>query len=229
MVERLDAVERERAMMLSAISHDLRTPLAALLASVESIRDGVAEDPDAYLNGMERQVMALGALVDDLQLHTRLASGTLDMVETRVDLTELADEAIETLHPLARRNDVHLALEASGRIAVDGDAAQLARVIRNLLDNAIRHSPAGSTVHTCVEANGSGVVLRVVDEGDGFPSEMRERAFDPFTRGDPARNVTTGTAGLGLAIARGIVSAHGGSVSVLDGPGGVVEVRLDRS
>jgi two-component system sensor histidine kinase BaeS len=228
MVERLDAVERERAMMLSAISHDLRTPLAALLASVEAIRDGVAEDPDAYLNGMERQVMALGDLVDDLQLHTRLTSGTLEMSEGRVDLTELADEAIETLHPLARRSDVHLAIEASQRVAVNGDAAQLARVIRNLLDNAIRHAPTGTTVRIQVEPDASSVVLRVIDEGAGFPPEIRDRAFDAFTRGDPARNVTTGTAGLGLAIAKGIVAAHGGSVRVADGPGGVVEVRLDR-
>ncbi len=87
--------------MLSSISHDLRTPLAALRASVEAIRDGVAEDPDASLKGMEHQVQALAVLVDDLQLHTRLASGTLAMRPSRVDLTELADEAVETLRPLA--------------------------------------------------------------------------------------------------------------------------------
>ena len=101
MVDRLDSIERERAVMLSSISHDLRTPLAALRASVEAIRDGVAPDPDAYLSGMERQIKALASLVDDLQLHSRIVSGTFAMTRARLDLTELADEAMETLRPLA--------------------------------------------------------------------------------------------------------------------------------
>jgi signal transduction histidine kinase len=92
MVERLAAVEAERTLMLSAISHDLRTPLAALRAAVEALRDGVVDDDERYLIGMERQVRALAALVDDLQLHTRIASGTLELRPARVDLTELADE-----------------------------------------------------------------------------------------------------------------------------------------
>lgn len=227
MVDRLEAVEKERALMLSSISHDLRTPLAALRASIEAIRDGVADDPDAYLKGMEHQVAALGVLVDDLQLHTRLTSGTLEMRHTRVDLTELADEAIEIVRPLAEGSDVDLAIDARERVSVDGDPAQLGRAIRNLLDNAIRHTPADSTVITQLSVDGSTVVLRVIDEGPGFPPELRKRAFDAFTRGDPARDVRTGTAGLGLAIARGIVTAHGGSIGVADSDAGaVVEVRL---
>ena len=225
-VERLSAIEAERALMLSSISHDLRTPLAALRAAVEAIRDGVASDPDAYLSGMEHQVQALADLVDDLQLHTRISSGTLELRPGRIDLTELIDEAIETLRPLAAANEIQLVLSASERVAATGDPAQLARVLRNLLENAIRHAPPGTEVSTVVERAGRDVVVRVVDHGDGFPPELRERAFDAFTRGDDARDVSTGTAGLGLAIARGIVAAHGGSIAALDGPGGVVEVRL---
>jgi signal transduction histidine kinase len=229
MVDRLDAVEKERALMLSSISHDLRTPLAALRASVEAIRDGVAEDPDAYLNGMEHQVSALGHLVDDLQLHTRLASGTLRMRMTRVDLTELVDEVIETVRPLVRQNDITLGIEADQRVSVTGDPAQLARVIRNLLDNAIRHAPQRSAVRVRVDGDEVTVRVRVSDEGCGFPPELRDRAFDAFTRGDPARDVRTGTAGLGLAIARAIVVAHGGEISIVPAEGGVVEFRLGRS
>ena len=110
MVDRLDAIEQERAMMLSSISHDLRTPLAALRAAVEAIRDGVAPDPDMYLIGMERQVRALSSLVDDLQLHSRIVSGTFQLNRTRLDLTELADEAMETLRPLAEQRQVKLLL-----------------------------------------------------------------------------------------------------------------------
>ena len=226
MVVRLDAVEKERSMMLSSISHDLRTPLAALRASVEAIRDGVAPDPDAYLNGMEHQVRALGDLVDDLQLHTRLTSGTLDMRVTRVDLTELADEAVEIIRPLAQPSGVSIHIDADERLVIDGDPAQLSRVIRNLLDNAIRHTPNGSDVRIQVESTPATAVFRVVDEGAGFPPEIRDRAFDPFTRGDPARDVRTGTAGLGLAIAHGIIAAHDGTIEIVEGPHGVVEVRL---
>jgi two-component system sensor histidine kinase BaeS len=226
MVERLDAIERERAVMLSSISHDLRTPLAALRASVEAIRDGVAPDPDLSLSGMERQITALAALVDDLQLHSRLVSGTIDVHRTRLDLTELADEAMETLRPLAETRQVSLQLEAGERVIVDADGPQLARVIRNLLENGIRHAPEGSAVRVRVGMTGGSATLCVADQGAGFPDDFRERAFEPFTRADTARDTRTGTAGLGLSIARGIVTAHGGTIAVADGPGGVVEIAL---
>lgn len=213
-------------MMLSAISHDLRTPLAALRASVEAIRDGVAPDPDLYMSGMERQITALAALVDDLQLHSRLVSGTIELRRTRLDLTELADEAMETLRPLALTRQVELTLQADDRVLVDADGPQLARVIRNLLENAIRHSPNSSTVQVAVAASGHVATLRVIDCGDGFPDDFRDRAFEPFERADPARDTRTGTAGLGLSIARGIVTAHGGAIDIADGPGGAVEVSL---
>jgi signal transduction histidine kinase len=226
MVDRLDAIERERAVMLSSISHDLRTPLAALRASVEAIRDGVAPDPDAYLSGMERQIRALASLVDDLQLHSRIVSGTIDMARVRLDLTELADEAMETLRPLAESRRIALLLEADERVMVDADGPQLARVIRNLLENAIRHAPDDSVVLVHVGSTPLSATLRVVDQGDGFPIDFRDRAFEPFTRADPARDLRTGTAGLGLSIARGIVTAHGGRIDIADGPGGVVEFAL---
>jgi two-component system sensor histidine kinase BaeS len=230
MVVRLEAVEKERALMLSSISHDLRTPLAALRASVEAIRDGVASDPDASMKAMEHQVQALAALVDDLGLHTRLASGTLAMRPARIDLTELADEALETMRPLAAAGGVELAIRAGDRIAIDADAAQLGRVLRNLIENAIRHSPDGATVTVEVEVVGDAARVRIVDEGGGFPPELGDRVFEAFTRGDPARDVRTGTAGLGLSIAKAIVTAHGGTISIVavDRPdaGGVVEICL---
>jgi two-component system sensor histidine kinase BaeS len=226
MVDRLDAVERERALMLSSISHDLRTPLTALRASVEAIRDGVASDPDQYLSGMERQVRALSALVDDLQLHSRLVSGTMELQRLRLDLTELADEAMETVRPIAETRKISLLLEAQHRVMVDADGSQLARVIRNLLENAIRHAPDGSVVLVQIDEQDASATLRVVDQGPGFPTDFKDRAFEPFTRADPARDTRTGTAGLGLSIARGIVTAHGGSIGVGDGPGGVVEILL---
>lgn len=226
MVDRLDAIEHERALMLSSISHDLRTPLTALRASVEAIRDGVAPDPDTHLSGMERQVRALAALVDDLQLHSRLMSGTVELQRQRLDLTELADEAIEVLQPIAQARGITLRLEASRRVIIDADGAQLGRVIRNLLENAIRHAPEGSVVLVQNEQTAHEATLRVVDEGPGFPAGFEDLAFEPFERADPARDTRTGTAGLGLSIAQGIVAAHRGSIGVIGGPGGVVEIVL---
>lgn len=226
MVDRLDTVEKERSLMLSSISHDLRTPLAALRAAVEAIRDGVAPDPDMYLVGMERQVRALSSLVDDLQLHSRIVSGTFQLNRTRLDLTELADEAMETLRPLAEQRQVKLLLEADHRVILDADGSQLARVVRNLLDNAIRHAPADSVVLVQISQSEGSATLRVIDEGAGFPAEFRDRAFEPFTRADEARDLRTGTAGLGLSIAKGIVTAHAGTVGLGEGPGGIVEIRL---
>lgn len=227
MVERLAAVEKERALMLSSISHDLRTPLAALRVSVEAIRDGVTDDPDALLVGMEHQMRALSVLVDDLQLHTRISSGTLETRTGRHDLAELVDEVVESVRPLAGRRGVALVTNGPGPATVDADPAQLGRALRNLYDNAIRHSPDGGVVTTEIGLDGGHWVdVAIRDEGDGFPPELRAVAFEPFTRGDPARNVATGTAGLGLAIARGIVEAHGGAISIGPGPGGEVRIRL---
>jgi signal transduction histidine kinase len=233
MVARLAAVEQERSLMLSSISHDLRTPLAALRVSIEAIRDGVADDPDALLGGMERQMAALSALVDDLQLHTRIASGTLELRVARQDVAELVDEVVESVRPLATRRGVALATGfdagGPGSVTVDADPAQLGRVLRNVYDNAIRHSPAGGTIRTAITSADGWVEVRVVDSGPGFPDDVRAVAFEPFSRGDPARDVATGTAGLGLAIARGIVTAHGGTIAVGAGPGGEIVVRLPRT
>lgn len=226
MAERLAAVEKERSLLLSSVSHDLRTPLAALRATVEAIRDGVADDPDAYLKRMEHQVEALAALVDDLRLHTGLASGTIEMRRTRLDLAELVDEAVESMLPLAQRAGIGLKLEADQRVMVEGEPAQLARVLRNLIDNAIRHSPDGEQVLVRVGRSGDAALVSVVDLGPGFADHVRHVAFEAFTRGDAARDVRTGTAGLGLSIARAIVLAHGGRIGLGDGPGGHVRFSI---
>lgn len=229
MVERLAAVEQERSMMLSSISHDLRTPLAALRVSIEAIRDGVADDPDALLGGMERQMHALSALVDDLQLHTRISSGTLEMRVGRHDLAELVDEVVESVRPLASRRRLHIETSGPGAVTVDVDPARLGRVFRNLYDNAIRYSPEGGTVSGTIDPDDRWVEVSIHDDGPGFPDDLRAVAFEAFTRGDPARDIATGTAGLGLAIARGIVEAHDGTIAIGPGPGATVTVRLPRS
>jgi signal transduction histidine kinase len=220
------AVEAERQVMFTSIGHDLRTPLAALRAAVEALADGIAPDPPRYLAAMNRDVAALSSLVDDLFLLARIESGTLDSGTDRVDLTELAGDAVEALEPAAAARGVELRLHADAPAAVRGSPTALGRVIRNLLDNAIRHTPEGSTVDVEVVAGADAAVVRVTDRGAGFDAEFVAAAFDRFTRPDPSRTRTGGGAGLGLAIARGIVEAHGGSIGIEPAAGGRVAFAL---
>ncbi len=183
--------------MLSSVGHDLRTPLAALRVAVDALADGVAPDPDRYLRSMRRDVEALAALVDDFFLLARIESGRLDLHPVPVDLTEVADEAVEALTPVAAATGVTLALDASTRVHVRGNPTALGRVVRNLIDNAIRHAPSGSVVRVAVAADGR-PSIRVVDDGPGFPPGFGDEAFARFTRADASRNRATGGAGLGL-------------------------------
>jgi signal transduction histidine kinase len=223
-----DSVEAERRLMLSSISHDMRTPLAALRAAVEALVDGVAPDPPRYLNSMAREVAALSALVDDVFLLARIESGRLDLSSERVDLADLADDAVEALRPAALSRSVTVRLTASDVVAVDGNAPALGRVIRNLLDNAIQHSPEGSFVDVEVTA-GDAAGLRVIDQGPGFEATFADHAFERFTRPDHSRHRGTGGAGLGLAIARGLIEAQGGRIRIEPPPGGRVAFELPMS
>jgi two-component system sensor histidine kinase BaeS len=214
-----------RQAFLTAIGHDLRTPLSALRAAVEAVSDGVARDPARYLRSMEHDIEALTRLVDDLFLLTRIEAGDFDLQMVTFDLSDLADEVLETLRPVASRHGVELVLETAGHMPIAGGPEALSRVIRNLVDNAIRHSPESGTVVVRVEDDGTPVV-RVIDDGPGFEPGFVERAFESFTRDDEARTRATGGAGLGLAIAHGFVTAHGGTIWAEPGPGGRVGFRL---
>jgi signal transduction histidine kinase len=220
------AIEDERRTMLSSIGHDLRTPLSALRAALEALVDGVAPDPARYLRSMQRDVEALGALIDDLFLLARIESGNLDLDRVPLDLAELVDEAVEALAPAAAARDVRIERDAPRRVGVAGNPTALGRVVRNLLDNAIQHAPAGSVVRIAVDGTEQRPRVEVSDEGPGFPDEFTAHAFERFTRADPSRNRATGGAGLGLAIARGLVEAHGGHIWIGGPPGGRVAFDL---
>lgn len=220
-----EADEAERRLFLAAVGHDLRTPLAALRAAVEALDDGLAPDPEKYISAMKRDVDALGHLVEALFLLSRLESGRFTPSTDEVDLTELADEAIEALGPVAALSEVALELRVEQRVITHGAAPELGRVVRNLIENAVRYSPRGGTVVVEVTADPKSE-LCVSDDGPGFSADFMAKAFEPFTREDSSRGRHTGGAGLGLAIARGVIEAHGGEVWVLAGPGGRVGFRL---
>jgi signal transduction histidine kinase len=218
-------LDRERTQMLSSISHDLRSPLSALRAALDALVDGVAPDPPRYLRSMQADVAALTALVDDFFLLARIEGGHLDLDLGRVDLSECCDEAVEALTPTAAARGVTVKLEAVDHVRVRGNTNALGRVVRNLLDNAIRHAPEGSVVTVTVRHDGMPTV-EVADAGPGFTAEFAEHAFDRWSRADESRSRETGGGGLGLAIARGLVAAHGGRIWISPPPGGHVAFEL---
>jgi two-component system sensor histidine kinase BaeS len=226
MIDKLERSEEERRNLLTAIGHDLRTPLSSMQAAVEALQDGVAQDPAAYLRGLSHDLEHLTHLVNDLFLLSRIDAGRLELSPTELDLAELADEAVEAVSPVAARRRVRLLVEAPGRVGVTGDPAALGRVFRNLLTNAVRHSPEEGEVRVELTKFDSLVKTVVIDQGEGFPEGVRARAFDRFVRADDSRNRESGGTGLGLAIARAIVEAHGGTVAIEDGPGGRVAFAL---
>jgi signal transduction histidine kinase len=224
------ALEQQRQMLLGSISHDLRTPLAALRAALEALEDGIAADPDRYLRSMQHDVAALTALVDDLFLLTRLESGGLTLTPADVDPAVIVAEAVAALAPTATAKGVAISVRCPQPVTVRADGAAIGRVVRNLMDNALRHAPRGSVVTASLTGPPAApatdhpgeVVIGIHDEGPGFPEGFRAAAFDSFARADVSRARASGGSGLGLAIARGLVEAHGGRIWIGDGPGGEV-------
>ncbi|MEX1005029.1 MAG: HAMP domain-containing sensor histidine kinase [Acidimicrobiia bacterium] len=226
MAGQLDAAHRERAVFMASVGHDLRTPLASLQAMIEAAQDQVVEVDDRLLSSMERDIAHLSRLVEDLFLFSRTEAGTIELRLETVDLADLADETAEVLAPIAAKRDVTIETVGNGRVTIQADPWALGRVLRNIVDNAVRFSPDGGVVRIGVDRiDGRGVVT-VSDDGPGFHEEIRAVAFERFRRGDAARSRDGSGSGLGLAIARGLVEAHGGAVSIEDGPGGRVRVNL---
>jgi signal transduction histidine kinase len=235
MAEMLQATERKRQEeerarrdLFASVSHDLRTPLASMRAATEALQDGLVDEPEQFLESLNADVRALGRLVDDLFLLTRLDLGDLDIEPEVIDLTEIADEAIEVFRPIASARDVSIRLETADRVLAVGGSDAVARVVRNLLDNAVRHSPTGGAIVVRVDDD-EVARLTVIDQGAGFRPALVEQAFQRFRRGDLARHRSTGGAGLGLAIAHGYVTTMGGEIKAKPGPGGEVSFWLPAS
>ncbi len=233
LTQRLDALERERQglederqLMITSIGHDLRTPLAAIRVAVEALVDGVAADPPRYLRSMSQNVDVLAALIEDLFLLSRIDAGRFDLERSPVELVEIVTEAVEMLRPTALSRCVSLGTQASGKVMVEANPSAIGRVVRNLVDNALRHTPTGSGVDVIVTVDNRCARVEVVDQGEGFPAGFASQAFDRFSRADPSRERSTGGAGLGLAIARGLVEAQQGIIEIGPAPGGRVSFTV---
>ena len=211
-------LEEERRVLLASVSHDLRTPLAAIRAMVEAINDRVVTEPEAvqrYLSLIGAETEHLGRLIDDLFELARIESGSLELRLGAVPLPELITEVVDGLRIGAQEKGVDLRTECAGDLPLLAlDAPRMQRVLVNLIQNAVRHTPAGGHVDVRVERANGHVQLSVADTGEGIAAEDRARVFDRFYRGEKSRSRESGGAGLGLAIARGIVEAHHGTIEV---------------
>ena len=221
-------IEEARRRLVAAASHDLRTPLASLRLLVESIDDGVAtgETRDRYLKEVRTHVGVLSDLIDDLFELSRIEAGDISWTMRQVKLRELIGDTVAAMRAPAAERGVSLAAELpASELLASANAEKVQRVLFNLIQNAIRHTPADGSVTVRAHSAAGGVEVEVADDGEGIPTADGERVFEAFYRGDAARGEDG--AGLGLAISRAIVEAHGGRIWFEDGaPGTRVHFTL---
>jgi signal transduction histidine kinase len=213
--QELDSLRRN---LIAWVGHDLRTPLASIRAIVEALADGVVEDAETverYLHTAQREIRSLSYLIDDLFELAQLEAGGLQLALSPNSIADLVSDTMESFSELAARREV--ALEGCAGPDVDPvlmDAQMIGRVLSNLLGNAIRHTPSGGTVGVEAVRTAEGVRVEICDTGEGISAEDLPHIFERFYRGEKSRSRSTGGAGLGLAIAKGIVEAHGGRIGV---------------
>ena len=213
------------------VSHDLRTPLAGLRAMAEALEDQVVIDPrevSQYHTQIRREVDRLTLMIDDLFELSRIHAGALRLTRRMVGLEDLVAEVVASAEPVARSKGVRLTGAAVRGMPVFIDSAEMGRALRNLVTNAIRHTPSDGVVDVLAEVQSGMACVSVSDACGGIPPADLPRVFDVAFRGESAR--TPGPqegAGLGLSIARGIVEAHSGQIAVRNaGPGCQFLIRL---
>ncbi len=213
--QELDSLRRE---LIAWVGHDLRTPLASVRAIVEALADGVVDDAatrDRYLRTAKRDIGALSLLIDDLFEMAQIDAGGIRLDRQPVAISDLISDTLESFSAQATDKSIRLGGGvAQGVDPVFCDARQIGRVLTNLIGNAIRHTPAGGTVEARARLVGTNVEISVVDNGEGIRHEDLVHVFERFYRSEKSRSRETGGAGLGLAIAKGIIEAHDGEIRV---------------
>lgn len=217
------ALERLRTDLITWVSHDLQTPLASIRAILEALEDGMVDDPETigrYLNTAQRDVRSLSALIDDLFQMAQLNAGGIPLDRAQSSLADLISDTLESFSELASRQGVKLEGGVESNIdPVYMDTQRIGRVLNNLIGNALRHTPSQGEVKVHARRTGLGVEVTVSDTGEGIRAEDLPHVFESFYRGEKSRSRVTGGAGLGLAISRGIIQAHGGEIKVQSEPG----------
>ena len=251
MADSLRQSDEAKKAFIADVTHELRTPLTVIKGTIETLEDGALDDHEGrgpLLSSMQRETDRLIRLVNELLVLTRADAGSLQLEICSLDLVELARERCELLSNLATRQEVKLqvipcsddfsrpATNPTGalrRVAttwgfVLADPDRISQVMDNLLGNAIRHSPANSTITVSIEEKDNGLECSVADQGTGIPAEHLPFIFERFYRVDKSRNRKDGGTGLGLAIARALISAQGGHISAqsIEGEGTTITFWL---
>ncbi len=225
-LEKADEMRREleeaRRHLVAAISHDLRTPIGSIGAMVEAINDRVVTDVetvDRYLRAMQGEVARLGKLIDDLFELSQLEAGALTLRIEPGSLRDLLSDTLESLQPQALAKGVRLSGHVDSDLPpVTMDTARIQRVLDNLVQNAIRHTPRDGIIVLEAQEEAEAVRVDVIDSGQGVSPGDLSHIFERFYRGEKSRTRNHGGAGLGLAIAKGLVEAHGGRIWVQNVP-----------
>jgi two-component system sensor histidine kinase BaeS len=225
MAERLDRSRDTRTSMLADVTHELRTPLAVVSGGLEAMLDGVHPMDEDHVAPLLAETETMGRLLDDLRTLSLADAGALAIHREPSDLAELAGSVVAAQGPIAAARRVHLDSGGEGRIEADVDPVRVREIIANLVANAIRHTPAGGRITVTVTHEGDDAVIEVADSGEGIPPDQLGRVFDRYER-----HADTGGSGLGLAIVQGLVTAHGGTITVessgVPGAGARFAVRL---
>jgi signal transduction histidine kinase len=217
-LERERDLERTRRELIESVSHDLRTPLSSIRAMIESINDGVVADEvtiKRYMHTAQSEIESLSQLVNDLFELSQIDAGLLQLHTDSVFLQQLIQDTVETMTAQAASRQLSLNGEVEKELSpITADSRRIQRVLYNLIQNAIRHTPADGSINVRAMDIGGAVEVQVADTGEGIPDEDLSRVFERSYRSERSRSRQSGGAGLGLSIAKGIVEAHGGRIWV---------------
>jgi signal transduction histidine kinase len=224
MAESLERNEALRKTITSDIAHELRTPLNNISGYLDAVADGVVEPDEPVIASLQEEAQLLIRLVNDLEQLSLADAGHQTLLREPVQVERLVSRAVAMVGARAANKGVRIASEAAEPpLWVWGDATRLGQVVRNLLENAVTHTPAGGTVTVAIGGDSESARMTVTDSGPGIPEEHLPYIFERFYRADRSRARSTGGAGLGLAIVKQLVSAHGGTVQAANVAGGGAE------
>ncbi len=221
MAARLEGSEDQRRRLLADVTHELRGPLAVAQGNLEALLDGMYPADPAHLEPIGESLRVLSRLVDDLRTLSLAEAGALALHRERTDLASLARDTVATFGAHAHASGIALELDAADALVADVDPVRAREVLANLIANALRYTPAGGTVRVRVEAASERVAIAVRDSGAGIAPEALPHVFDRFYKSAESRG-----AGLGLAIAKSLVVAHGGDITATSEPGRGTEIRF---